>query len=91
MGPLRPRLGHPALALLLAVALMRWMDDANLKWSAVAGLLLGLTALLKAEIFLAAVLMTVGAVILGGDIEDEGDTNADRLNMRAVRRCIGQM
>ena len=32
----------------------------------------------------AAVLMTVGAVILGGDSQDEGDTNADRLNMRAV-------
>ena len=33
---------------------------------------------------LAAVLMTVGAIILGGDIDGDDDTTADRLNMRAV-------
>jgi cobalt-zinc-cadmium efflux system protein len=33
---------------------------------------------------IAAVFMTVGAFILGGDADDEDDTVADRLNMRAV-------
>jgi len=33
---------------------------------------------------IAAVFMTVGALILGGDADDEDDTAADTLNMRAV-------
>jgi cobalt-zinc-cadmium efflux system protein len=33
---------------------------------------------------IAAVAMTIGALILGGDMDDADDTSADRLNMRAV-------
>jgi len=32
----------------------------------------------------AACVMAVGAVILGGDVDDDGDTDADRANMRAI-------
>ena len=33
---------------------------------------------------LAASVMAVGAVILGGDVDDDSDTGADRANMRAI-------
>jgi len=33
---------------------------------------------------LAASVMAVGAVILGGDVDDDSDTDADRANMRAI-------
>jgi hypothetical protein len=52
------------LCLLLAFILLRWVETPILLWSALAGLLFGLAAVLKTEFILAAGLMTLAAVIV---------------------------
>jgi hypothetical protein len=51
------------ICLLLALVLLRWIDNATGALSFIAGFLLGLTALLKPEILFAAGVITVFAVI----------------------------
>jgi hypothetical protein len=52
------------ICLLLVMILVRWVEDATLRRSFVAGVLCGLTAVLKPEIMLAAGLITFTAVVV---------------------------